>query len=44
VFIRFITTWIDPDSREAAGLFMAAQHLESWESFPPAASVTTSTG
>jgi hypothetical protein len=34
VFIRFVTTWVDPDSQEAAGLFMAAQRLEYWDGLP----------
>jgi hypothetical protein len=34
VLIRFVTTWVDPDSNEAAGLFMAAQRLQDWELLP----------
>jgi hypothetical protein len=34
VFVRFVTTWVDPDSQEAAGLFMAAQRLEYWDGLP----------
>lgn len=34
MFIRFVTTWVDPDSQEAAGLFMAAQRLEYWDGLP----------